>query len=68
MPAEVGPARTARLWVPHQHGAWAMLALPILVGVVGAKREPVAERIVRTRAQPVAGVDGDRRRNSSFLA
>jgi hypothetical protein len=45
-----------------------MLALPILVGVVGAKREPVAERIVRTRAQPVAGVDGDRRRNSSFLA
>ena len=34
MRAEVGPARTARLWVPQQHGAWAILALPILVGAL----------------------------------
>ena len=35
-----GPARTARLWVPHQHGAWAMLALPILVGVAASRFVP----------------------------
>ena len=40
MRAEVGPARTARLWVPHQHGAWAMLALPILVGVASSRFVP----------------------------
>jgi YwiC-like protein len=40
MPAEVGPARTARLWVPHQHGAWAMLALPLLVGVAASRSVP----------------------------
>ena len=40
MRAEVGPARTARLWVPHQHGAWAMLALPILVGVAASRFVP----------------------------
>lgn len=27
------PRARARLWVPHQHGAWAMLAVPLLLGV-----------------------------------
>lgn len=27
------PAETARQWLPHQHGAWAMLAVPFLLGV-----------------------------------
>lgn len=29
-PVRVAPART--LWLPHQHGAWAMLAVPLLLG------------------------------------
>lgn len=38
MSATTGPTAAARgtstrLWVPHQHGAWAMLALPILLGM-----------------------------------
>lgn len=27
------PRARPRLWVPHQHGAWAMLAVPLLLGV-----------------------------------
>lgn len=30
-----------RLWVPNQHGAWAMLLLPLVVGVVRAGLVPV---------------------------
>ena len=40
MRAVVGPARTARLWVPRQHGAWAMLALPLLVGIAASRFVP----------------------------
>jgi hypothetical protein len=40
VPVEVASQRTARLWVPHQHGAWAMLALPILVGVAASRFVP----------------------------
>lgn len=37
--AIVRPASTRRrTWVPNQHGAWAMLALPIVVGLVAAVR------------------------------
>jgi len=32
-PASPRSPRTGRLWLPRQHGAWAMLALPILVGI-----------------------------------
>ncbi len=27
------PGRTGHQWLPHQHGAWAMLAVPFLIGV-----------------------------------
>jgi len=37
---EVGRRRTFRPWVPHQHGAWAMLALPILVGIAASRLVP----------------------------
>src|ERR1035437_6113901 len=40
VPVEVASQRTARLWVPHQRGAWAMLALPILVGIVASRFVP----------------------------
>lgn len=29
-----------RLWLPRQHGAWAMLAIPILVGVAASRPAP----------------------------
>lgn len=32
------PART--LWFPHQHGAWAMLAVPLLLGVAATRPSP----------------------------
>lgn len=31
-----GP-RASRLWFPHQHGAWAMLAVPLLLGVAASR-------------------------------
>ena len=37
---DVVQRRTARLWLPHQHGAWAMLALPILVGIAASRFVP----------------------------
>jgi hypothetical protein len=40
MLVEVASQRTARLWAPHQHGAWAMLALPILVGIAASRFVP----------------------------
>jgi hypothetical protein len=41
-PAGVAPATRprARPWVSRQHGAWAMLALPILVGVASSRPVP----------------------------
>jgi len=30
----------ARLWVPRQHGAWAMLALPLLLGIAATALSP----------------------------
>jgi YwiC-like protein len=41
-PATGAPSR--RLWFPRQHGAWAMLAVPLLMGV--AASEPDAWQIV----------------------
>lgn len=32
------PAR--RIWIPRQHGAWAMLALPLLLGVAASEPSP----------------------------
>ncbi len=29
--------RTKRAWMPHQHGAWAMLAVPLLLGVAASR-------------------------------
>jgi hypothetical protein len=29
--------RPRRTWVPHQHGAWAMLAVPLLLGVAASR-------------------------------
>ena len=40
MPAEVGQRRILRPWLPHQHGAWAMLALPIFVGIAASRFVP----------------------------
>lgn len=39
-PVHVAPHRTARLWLPRQHGAWALLALPILVGIAASRFVP----------------------------
>ncbi len=39
-PAAVVSLRTIRLWLPHQHGAWAMLALPVLVGIAASRFVP----------------------------
>ncbi len=39
-PATVARPRAIRLWLPHQHGAWAMLALPILVGMAASRFVP----------------------------
>ena len=39
-PAAVVSLRTIRLWLPHQHGAWAMLALPIVVGIAASRFVP----------------------------
>jgi hypothetical protein len=40
----VRPARIQRVWVPRQHGAWAMLAVPFLLGVAASR--PSAWQIV----------------------
>lgn len=40
MSVDVAPHRAAHLWLPHQHGAWAMLALPILVGIAASRFVP----------------------------
>ena len=37
-PARAAPART--LWFPHQHGAWAMLAVPLLLGIAATAPSP----------------------------
>jgi len=37
-PARTGP--TAGLWVPRQHGAWAMLAVPLLLGIAATAPSP----------------------------
>ena len=29
-----------RIWIPRQHGAWAMLALPLLLGVAASEPDP----------------------------
>ncbi len=34
------PTRTRTLWFPHQHGAWAMLAVPLLLGVAASRPDP----------------------------
>lgn len=43
-PARPSRAPTRSLWFPHQHGAWAMLAVPLLLGV--AATEPSAWQLV----------------------
>lgn len=37
-PSRAAPART--LWFPHQHGAWAMLAVPLLLGIAATVPSP----------------------------
>ncbi|HEX9044101.1 MAG TPA: YwiC-like family protein [Candidatus Limnocylindrales bacterium] len=32
--------RARGLWFPHQHGAWAMLAVPLLLGVAASRPDP----------------------------
>ncbi len=39
-PGVVGRAPTRALWLPHQHGAWAMLAVPLLLGVAATAPSP----------------------------
>jgi hypothetical protein len=40
--ARPAPRRVSghRLWIPRQHGAWAMLLVPILLGVAASKPDP----------------------------
>ena len=33
-------AASRSLWFPHQHGAWAMLAVPLLLGVAASRPDP----------------------------
>ena len=33
VPSPASQTSAGRLWVPHQHGAWAMLAVPLLLGI-----------------------------------
>ena len=53
-PSAAGAAREtgSRLWMPHQHGAWAMLAVPLLLGVAASR--PDAWQLVLAAAA-VAG-------------
>ena len=37
---DIAPRRTPHLWLPRQHGAWAMLALPIFVGIAASRFVP----------------------------
>ncbi len=34
------PVSGHRLWIPRQHGAWAMLLLPVLLGVAASRADP----------------------------
>lgn len=34
------PVAGHRLWIPRQHGAWAMLLLPVLLGVAASRPDP----------------------------
>ncbi len=36
----VAGAASRSLWFPHQHGAWAMLAVPLLLGVAASRPDP----------------------------
>jgi hypothetical protein len=38
--AAADPAAFRSLWFPHQHGAWAMLAVPLLLGVAASRPDP----------------------------
>jgi hypothetical protein len=38
--AEPRPIAWHRLWIPRQHGAWAMLLLPVLLGVAASTPSP----------------------------
>ncbi len=37
---EPRPISGHRLWIPRQHGAWAMLLLPVLLGVAASAPSP----------------------------
>jgi hypothetical protein len=37
---DVRPVAGHRLWIPRQHGAWAMLLLPVLLGVAASTPDP----------------------------
>jgi asparagine N-glycosylation enzyme membrane subunit Stt3 len=37
---ETRPIAGHRLWIPRQHGAWAMLLLPVLLGVAASAPDP----------------------------
>ncbi len=39
-PGGVAPAGSRSLWFPHQHGAWAMLAVPLLLGIAASRFDP----------------------------
>lgn len=37
---DAGAVPAHRIWIPRQHGAWAMLALPLLLGVAASEPDP----------------------------
>lgn len=39
-PAVSEPRAVPRQWLPHQHGAWAMLAVPFLLGIAASSASP----------------------------
>lgn len=48
----VPASRRERLWIPRQHGAWAMLAVPLLVGIAFSR--PVPSQILLAAVAIVA--------------
>ena len=76
MNATVLPARAGRRerahWLPRQHGAWAMLAVPFLLGIAASRPSPwqavLAVTAVSGYLASSAALDWTRARRSAYVA
>ena len=76
MNAAVLPARAGRRervrWLPRQHGAWAMLAVPFVLGIVASHPSPwqavLAVTAVSGYLASSAALDWTRARRSAYVA